>query len=71
MLNQFTIQKKGNLLQSLQAVFESQSEELAKLVAKNIVQEDCFSIRNINLTAVDANAIVFVIKHVQGLKMLK
>ena len=67
---QFTFQGRGNLLQSFQAAFESQSEDIAKLVAKQIVQEDCFMITNINLTAVDANAMVFVMKHVKGLKIL-
>ena len=59
------------LLQSLQAAFESQSEDIAKLVAKQIVQKKCFTIENTNLTAVDASAMVFVMKHVKGLKMLK
>ena len=71
MLNQFIFQDKDDLLQSLQAVFESQSEDLAKLVAKQIVRKKCFEIRYINLTAVDSSAIVFVMKHAKRLKMLK
>ena len=71
MLNQFNFQVQGNLLQSLQAAFESQSEDIAKLVAKQMVDEECFTIKSTNLTAVDASALVFVMKHVKGLKKLK
>ena len=70
-LNCFISQDQGSFLQSVQAVFESQSEELAKLMAKHIVQKECLVIKNINLTAVDASALAFVLKHVQRLRVLK
>ena len=70
-LNHFTFQDQGSFLQSVQAVFESQSEELAKLVAKHIVEKECLMLKNINLTAVDMSALAFVMKHVQRLKVFK
>ena len=55
----------------MQAAFESQSEELAKVVAQKMVQKESLTIKDIYLTAVDVNAVAFVLKHVKSLKVLK
>ena len=55
----------------MQGAFETQSEEIAELVAKAVCKNESMDLKNISMTAVDANALVFVMKHVPKLKALK
>ena len=63
--------KESGLLQGLQGCYESQSEELAKVIAKKLMKEEGIKLKDMPLTAVDISALTFVMKHVPKLKRIK
>ena len=65
------IQRSGQLLQAIQAAFEGQSEEFAKLVASNLTKKETFTLRNVSMTSVDVSSLFFVMKFSTVVKVLR
>ena len=63
--------KESGLLQGLQACYESQSEELAKEIAKKLMKKESIVLSSMPLTAVDISALTYVMKHVPKLKRIE
>ena len=63
--------KESGLLQGLQRCYESQSEELAKEIAKKLMKEEGIKLQDMPVTAVDISALTFVMKHVPKLKRIE